>query len=440
MKKLVIALALVGLGLLVGAVAPGAPTALRNGLILAGILPAPSAATAGDGHGHGPTKGGHGHGAGEKEGPEGHVLLAPEQIEAAKISVEPAAAGSLARRLTVPGIVTPDTDRVARVAAKVVGTVAELRKRLGDMVAKDEVVAVLDSREVAEAKSELFSANVNLELQQTLFEREQSLWDKRISAEMQYLKARSSFTEAQLKVDLARQKLQALGLGETEIAEFSRKPGPTRTASAGPGAAAAARPNGGMQRYELRSPIAGRVVERKVDLGAPVGGEGQEKELYVVADLSSVWIELAVPTGDLAAIREGQEISIASGGGPASRGKVIFVSPILNQETRSARVIASVENRDLTWRPGSYVTAQVTVEELPVDMRLPRTALQNLKGENVVFVRNEKGFEKREVVLGKSDDQFVEIVFGLDPDEKVAVTNSFVLKAELGKAEAEHAH
>ena len=195
-----------------------------------------------------------------------------------------------------------------------------------------------------------------------------------------------------------------------------------------------------MQRYELRSPIAGRVVERKVDLGAPVGGEGQEKELYVVADLSSVWIELAVPTGDLAAIREGQEISIASGSGPASRGKVIFVSPILNQETRSARVIASAENRDLTWRPGSYVTAQVTVEELPVDMRLPRTALQNLKGENVVFVRNEKGFEKREVVLGKSDDQFVEIVFGLDPDEKVAVTNSFVLKAELGKAEAEHAH
>lgn len=434
MKKLAIALALVGLGLLVGAVAPGATTSLRNGLVLAGILPSAPAPSAG-GHGHG-----HGHGAGEKEGPEGHVVMSAEQVEAAKITVELASAGPLARRLTVPGIVTPDADRVARVGAKVVGTVAELRKRLGDMVAKDEVVAVLDSREVAEAKSELFSANVNLELNQVLFEREQALWDKKVSAEMQFIKARSTFAEAQLKLDLARQKLLALGLGEAEIAEFLRKPGPTRTASAVPGPAMSGRPNGGLPRYELRSPLAGRVVERKVDLGAPVGGEGQEKELYVIADLSTVWIELAVPTGDLAAIRDGQEISISSGGGAPSKGKIVFVSPILNQETRSARVIASVENRDLTWRPGSYVTAQVTTEEIPVDMRLPRTALQNLKGESVVFVRNEKGFEKREIVLGKTDDQFVEVVFGLDPDDKVAVTNSFVLKAELGKAEAEHAH
>ena len=91
--------------------------------------------------------------------------MSADQIESAKIAVEPVAAGSLARRLTVPGIVTPDADRVARVAGKVVGTVAELRKRLGDPVAKGEVVAILDSREVADAKSELFSANVALELQ-----------------------------------------------------------------------------------------------------------------------------------------------------------------------------------------------------------------------------------------------------------------------------------
>ena len=108
--------------------------------------------------------------------------------------------------------------------------------------------------------------------------------------------------------------------------------------------------------------------------------------------------------------------------------------------TRSARVIASVSNEGMTWRPGSYVTAKVTATEDAVDIRLPRTALQTIAGEQVVFVRNERGFEKRIVVIGKSDDEGVEIAFGLDAGEQIALTNTFVLKAELGKAEAEHAH
>lgn len=437
MKNLVLCLALVGLGLLVGTFVPGLSNPIRN---LAGLA-APTAATGGesadDGHGHGAKKGGHG--ASEKEGPEGHVLLSAEQIDAAKIGVEEVAGGTLARKLTVPGTVTTDADRVARIAGKVVGTVAEMRKRLGEQVAKGEVVAVLDSREVAEARSEFFAATTNLDLQQTLFEREQSLWDKRISAEQQYLRARQTFTEAQLRVELASQKLQALGSSETEVADLSRRFAPVRTASAG-GSAPVARNVAGLQKYEIRSPIAGRVIERRVDLGAPIGGESEEKELFVVADLSSVWIDLSVPSGDLGAIRESQEVSISTGSGPASKGRIVFVSPVLNQETRSARVIASVENKDMTWRPGSYVTAQVTVSEEAVDLKIPRSALQAIAGEQVVFVRNAKGFEKREVVLGKGDDASIEVVFGLDPGEKIAATNSFVLKAELGKAEAEHAH
>ena len=197
----------------------------------------------------------------------------------------------------------------------------------------------------------------------------------------------------------------------------------------------------GLQRYEIRSPIAGRVVDRIVDLGAPVGGEGQAKELYVLADLSSVWIDLSVPTEDLGAVKEGQSVAILTGtDGKSSKGQIVFISPMLNTETRSARVIAAIDNKDLNWRPGSYVTAQIIVEEQPVELRLPRNALQTIGGEQVVFVRTAEGFEKREIVVGKSDGQAVEIVFGLDPGEVVAMSNSFVLKADLGKAEAEHSH
>ena len=283
--------------------------------------------------------------------------------------------GTLARRLTVPGTVAPDADRIARVAAKVVGTVAALNKRLGDKVTKGEVVAVLESREVAEAKSEYLAAVVNLDLQKTLFERQQSLWDKGISAEQQLLRARTTYTEAQLRRDLARQKLSALSLNEKEVTGLSQQSVE------------------GLQRYDLRSPIDGRVVERRVDLGAPVGGDGQEKEIYIIADLSTVWIELAVPPSDLPAIKEGQRVSIAAGSnGDARRsdGRIVFISPILNPDTRQARVIASVDNADMAWRPGSYVSAQVTVEEKPVDIRIPRAALQTIGGEQVVFVRTEQ--------------------------------------------------
>ena len=449
MIKRLVVIVFVGLiGVAVGSLVPAVSQAVRAALNAVPLPPAISQAAhavmqAGEGkresdsHGHG-SKTADAHGSGEKEGPEGVVAMSPERVAAAGITVAPAASGPLTRRLTVPGVIAMDADRVGRVAARVIGTVAELNKRLGDQVAKGETIAVPDSREVADAKSELLASLVNQELQSTLFEREQSLWDKKISAEQQYLRARSTFAEAQLRVDLARQKLTALGVSDREVAGVRREVKPFRQVASVEGELSTLP---GLQRYELRAPIAGRVVERRVDLGAPVGGEGQEKEIYVIADLSSVWVELAVSTSDLSQVREGQKVIISAGAeGPNAEARITFISPMLNQETRSARVIATMDNKGLLWRPGSFATAQVVVEEMQVDIRLPRAALQTLKGEQVVFVRTKEGFEKRDVVLGKQDDLAVEVVFGLDPGEEVAVANSFVVKAELGKAEAEHAH
>lgn len=376
---------------------------------------------------------------GEDEASEGNIKMSPEQIQQAKIELGQAEPGVLGLHIVVPGTVQTDPDRMARIAGRVVGTVAELRKRLGDEVKKGEIVAILDSREVAEAKSEYYAARTNLELQQTLFERDKSLWDKKISAENQYLRSRNTLIEAQLRVQLSIQKLQALGLTDDDIGTLEK-----RTASLRAGANEVQNAPGteapGLQRYSIRSPIAGQVVERLVNLGSPMGGEGESKEVYVVADLQTVWIELAVPTSELPMIKNGQAVQISSGASPASKGRIVFVSPMLNPETRSARVIASVENSDLAWRPGSFVTAQVTAAEEKVDLRIARGAVQNIGGEQVVFVRTSEGFEKRVVVLGKSDDEHTEVKFGLDAGETIAITNSFVLKAEVGKAEAEHAH
>lgn len=348
------------------------------------------------------------------------LAMATEQIAKSNIAVQPVEPGVLRSRLSVPGTVIPDRNRVGRVPSKVVGTVAELRKRLGDQVQSGEVIAMLDSREVADAKSEYIAATVNLGLQETLFQREKTLWDKRVSSEQRLLRAEAIFREAQVRRDLAKQKLSALGVSDESIASLKSGAGELK----------------GLERYEIKAPISGRIVEQLVDIGTPMGGEGQAHELYAIADLSKVWIELTVSPQDLPLIKEGQHISLNGAG----NGTIIFTSPVLNQDTRSARVIASVDNEDGAWRPGSFVTADIAVSEEKANLVIPKTALQTIEGQSRVFVRTPEGFETRQVTIGKDDGSTVEVLSGLEAGEPIAVANTFLLKAELGKSEAQHDH
>ena len=119
--------------------------------------------------------------------------------------------------------------------------------------------------------------------------------------------------------------------------------------------------------------MTGQVVERRVDLGAPVGREGQESEIYVIADLSSLWVDLACRHRDLANIAVGLTCHHRDRAKPvrAVKRKYLFVSPLLNADTRSAKVIATLDNADMAWRPGFFVTAQITTAEQPVDLCVP---------------------------------------------------------------------
>ena len=435
--RVLLSVVLVAAGVAVGGAVPQVSEFMQIALASVGVskarlMPAdPSPATSeapepDDGKGHAVEKAPE---AGEPEGghaDEGAIKMSSEQIAGQDITLAEVGGGTLSLHLLVPGTITPDADRIARVPARVVGIVAEMRKRLGEEVAKGEVVAVLDSREVADAKSEFLTASVKAELEKTNYDRQAALWDKRISAEAQFLQAKATYAEAQLRVDLARQKLSALGLNAAEVASAAKRDETTPNAST-------------LRRYELRSPLSGRVVERKVDLGTDVGGQGDPDDLYTVADLSTVWIELSVPTVELAKVKEGARVVVTpsqEGGGRHEEGKVVFVSPLLNPDTRSARVIVALPNKDMAWRPGTFVTAEVEIARDEVAVRLPKSALQTVEGKRVVFVRTDEGFEKRKVELGRSDDDAYEVVSGLKPGEEVAVANSFLLKAELGKAEA----
>ena len=151
---------------------------------------------------------------------QGAIKLSDQQIAAAGIEVKPAEEGNLTRRRFVPGTIVSAGDRIGRVAVRLLGTVAELRKRLGDPVEQNEVVAVIESREVADAKSEYLAIRVTDELQQTLFARATSLGQGKVVTENDYLRACASAQDARVKFDTARQKLFTLGLSEEQIADL----------------------------------------------------------------------------------------------------------------------------------------------------------------------------------------------------------------------------
>jgi membrane fusion protein, heavy metal efflux system len=344
------------------------------------------------------------------------ILMGDEQIKLAQIELVNVGSATIAKRLVVPGTIVPHADRIVHVAVKLSGTVAELRKNIGDDVAKHEIVAVLESREVADAKSEYLAARLTNDLAQDLANRDKTLWGGRAIPEQQYLRSRNAAAQSDMKVNIARQKLMALGLAENEIVAL-------------PDAAEA-----GLRRQDVTAPIAGRVVERKVELGTAVGRDNLETELFVIVDLSRVWVELSVASSDLALLKEGQPISVSARGSSKNAiGKIIFVSPVLDKDTRTARVVAEIDNSDGNWRPGSFVTTAIELNQRTVPVVVPTTAIQKIEGQPIVFVRTKDGFEKRAIVLGQKEDQSIEIVSGLKAGETIAISNTFSLKAELSK-------
>jgi len=363
---------------------------------------------------------GHNMSAGSADEQQGLVKLSAEDIEAAGIEVAVVQSGTIARRIIVPSTIRPPADRIAHVAVRLSGTVAELRKKVGDPVAADEVLAVLESREVANAKSEYLAARVTNELQQEMLIRDRILWDRKVIADQQLLRSRNLAANAKITNDIARQKLFALGLNETEIAGLENEP------------------EASLRRQEIRSPIAGHVVERKVELGVAVGRDQLETELFVVADLDHTWAELAVSPEEVTLVRIGQTVSVAARGiSEKTGGQVIYMSPIVDRDTHKVHVVAEIDNKDGIWRPGSFVTAAIVFDEQSVPIAVPVGAVQTMDGGPVAFVRTAEGFQKRQVVLGQSDDRATEVVSGLRLGETIAASNTFLLKAEMLKGAGE---
>jgi membrane fusion protein, heavy metal efflux system len=193
--------------------------------------------------------------------------------------------------------------------------------------------------------------------------------------------------------------------------------------------------NQSLTPYELKAALAGTIIDRQTTLGEYVS---EQKPAFVIADLSTVWVDFSVYRRDLGRVRVGDQILIdPADGGPKIEAKISYVSPVGSSETQSALARAIVTNAEKRLRPGLFATGRLTLSAKKVAVAVKSSALQTLENRTVVFVRDGEKFEARDVEIGERDPEFVEVTFGVLEGDLYAAQNSFIVKAELAKGGAE---
>ena len=351
---------------------------------------------------------------------EGKVRLVDATLKSAGIEIQTVGSRLLTTTFEVPGEIKADETRVAHVVPRLQGVVIEVLRKEGDRVQAGDLMAIINSRELADAKSTFLAAGQRVQFAQAALDREEHLLKKKISAEQEYLEARRAFDEVRLAHDVASQKLVALGLSQASI-----------------GAIGTAAPDS-LPRYEIRAPIAGTVVERDLTVGEAVSAD---RNIFVIADLRSVWIEASIPARDLVKVRQGQvALVVAPDAGLETRGRVSFIGAVVGEQNRRAIARIVVPNTNGAWRPGSFVTVKLEQSSATVPLAVPVEAIQTFRDWQVVFVRYGDWFEARPLELGRTDGGWIEVRSGLKAGERYASTNSFAVKAEIGKLGATHDH
>lgn len=361
------------------------------------------------------------HGAEQEHGDHGkEIVLDAHVIERNGISTEPAKRRLLLGSLEVPAEVQVNPDRTAHVASLVPGRLVEIRAALGDQVAQDDVLAVVDSVELGRARADLVSAQARKKAANAELTRMGTLADEGIAAKKYRIEARSRADQAQAEVAAARATMSVYSLKGGSGPELS-----------------------------LRSPLSGTVIERHASPGEVVD---RDTPSFVVADLTQLWVMGRVYEQDLRRVSQGvaAEVALIAYPGRTWPGVVDYVSSTLDEDTRSVAIRVVLENPDGLLRPGMFGTIALADAEVGVahsggeTLSVPESALSSVGDRTVVFVVGDEpgAFVPRDVVPGARAHGFVEIREGLKEGEETVVRGAFILKSEFlkGSIGEGHAH
>jgi cobalt-zinc-cadmium efflux system membrane fusion protein len=340
------------------------------------------------------------------------VLMDEAQIKASDIHVANAGPLAISTILQFPGEIQINDDRTVHVVPRVSGVAEAVLVSTGQIVKKGQTLAVFSSQMISEQRSALQTAQKRLSLANTIYQREKTLWEQKITAEQDYLQALQSLREAEIAVDNAQQKLSALGVILNTNAN-----------------------SGSLNRFELHAPYDGLVVERNLSVGEAVK---EDTPIFTISDLSTVWAEVHIPAKDLPHVRMGDKVTLrATAFDAQTTGTVAFIGALVGELTRMAKARIVLANPQGAWRPGLFVSVEVKAAEVRVPIAIETDALQTLGTQQVVFVRTETGFKAHPVKIGLNDGKRVEVLEGLAAGARYAAKGSYILKSELSKLTTE---
>ncbi len=340
------------------------------------------------------------------------VVMDEAQIKASDIHVVSAGPLAISTKLQFPGEIQINDDRTVHVVPRVSGVAEAVLVSTGQFVKKGQTLAVFSSQMISEQRSALQTAQKRLSLANTIYQREKTLWEQKITAEQDYLQALQSLREAEIAVDNSQQKLSALGVILNNNANSSS-----------------------LNRFELRAPYDGLVVERNLSIGEAVK---EDTPIFTISDLSTVWAEVHIPAKDLPYVRMGDKVTLrATAFDAQTTGTVAFIGALVGELTRMAKARIVLANPQGAWRPGLFVSVEVKAAEVRVPIAIETDALQTLGTQQVVFVRTETGFKAHPVKIGLNDGKHVEVVEGLAAGARYAAKGSYILKSELSKLTTE---
>ncbi|MGM0454519.1 MAG: efflux RND transporter periplasmic adaptor subunit, partial [Thermodesulfobacteriota bacterium] len=246
--------------------------------------------------------------SGKEENAEA-IHMTAAQIKEFGIQTADAGPGEIHVQAELPGEIVADPDRVAHIVPRVSGFTRKVLKKTGDKVAEKDVLAVIDSRELADVKSEYLTARKRLDLARADFKREKRLWNQKITSEQEFLDAKTAMAEADIQLYSAKQKLLALGFDAQYVAGLSDQ-------------------QESLTRYNITAPTDGIVTQRSLAVGEVVN---PQSEIFVVADLNTVWVNLTVYQKDLGAVAKGQPVTVfADKINARAEGEIDYVSPVVN--------------------------------------------------------------------------------------------------------------
>ena len=354
------------------------------------------------------------------EGEKERIKLSPEAINNAGIKTAPVAAQALTDTIGATATISHNQDRLFHVTPRITGRVVDLRVSLGSQVKAGSVLAVLDSTELGQAKSEYLKTQTLLELAKANYEREKSLFDQKIAAKKDVLAAEAEYRKIDAEARTLHERLRFYGLSDEAITNLNNAP----------------------SQYPLISSGSGVVIEKEITKGEVIEAG---KKVFTVSDLSTVWVLLNIYERDLAKVKKGTAVKLQTEAYPGEifTGKVAYVGDIVDPQSRTVRLRVEVPNPGMRLKPGMFGTAEVvTGSSAARTIMIPSSAIQRIEAGPVVFVQEQDGsFTKRKLELGRELGTNVEVKSGLKEGEQVVVAGAFTLKSELLKEGLEeHGH